>query len=65
VGDGVDRESTYFLSANRNKESIALDLRSPYGREVLLDMVRRAALSVKSSETQGVEFIRIGLLGVG
>ena len=24
-----DRESTYFLSANRNKESLVLDLKSP------------------------------------
>ncbi len=38
----VDGESTYFLSCNRNKESIALDLRSDDGRAVLTDLVRRA-----------------------
>ncbi|HET6698108.1 MAG TPA: CoA transferase, partial [Nocardioidaceae bacterium] len=33
------QESTYFLSANRNKESIALDLKNPADREVLLGLV--------------------------
>ena len=36
VGDADDRESTYFLSANRNKESIALDLKDDADRDVLL-----------------------------
>ena len=29
VGPEDARESTYFLSANRNKESLVLDLKSP------------------------------------
>ncbi|MEV7804675.1 CoA transferase [Microbispora sp. NPDC088329] len=37
-----DRESTYFLSANRNKESIALDLKDDADREVLTGLLRRA-----------------------
>lgn len=36
------RESTYFLSTNRNKESIALDLKADADREVLTSMLRRA-----------------------
>ena len=42
--DGVPRppESTYFLSCNRNKESIALDLKSDDGREVLTRLVERS-----------------------
>jgi crotonobetainyl-CoA:carnitine CoA-transferase CaiB-like acyl-CoA transferase len=39
--DGA-RESTYFLSTNRNKESIALDLKADADREVLTAMLRRA-----------------------
>jgi formyl-CoA transferase len=61
VGDGVDRESTYFLSANRNKESIALDLRSPYGREVLLDMVRRADVLVENFRPGVLERLDLGI----
>lgn len=39
--DGAD-VATYFLSCNRNKESIALDLKSEDGRDVLAELVRRA-----------------------
>jgi crotonobetainyl-CoA:carnitine CoA-transferase CaiB-like acyl-CoA transferase len=41
-GPGGERESTYFLSCNRNKESITLDLKSGDGREVLTRLVERA-----------------------
>ena len=36
------RESTYFLSANRNKESITLDLKDPADQDVLARLVERA-----------------------
>jgi formyl-CoA transferase/CoA:oxalate CoA-transferase len=35
-------ESAYFLSINRNKKSVALDLTTPAGREVFGDLVRTA-----------------------
>jgi crotonobetainyl-CoA:carnitine CoA-transferase CaiB-like acyl-CoA transferase len=35
-------ESAYFLSINRNKKSIALDLARPAGRDVFLDLAARA-----------------------
>lgn len=34
--------SAYFFSANRNKESLILDLKHPAGRAVLLDLIRGA-----------------------
>jgi crotonobetainyl-CoA:carnitine CoA-transferase CaiB-like acyl-CoA transferase len=42
VGPEDDPVSTYFLSCNRNKESIALDLKSEDGRSVLTRMVTHA-----------------------
>ncbi|WP_328996367.1 CoA transferase [Kribbella sp. NBC_01245] len=36
------RESTYFLSANRNKESVTADLKSPEGKEFLTRLIRKA-----------------------
>jgi crotonobetainyl-CoA:carnitine CoA-transferase CaiB-like acyl-CoA transferase len=42
VGPESARESTYFLSCNRNKESIAIDLKSEGGRELLTRLIRRA-----------------------
>jgi crotonobetainyl-CoA:carnitine CoA-transferase CaiB-like acyl-CoA transferase len=40
--EGAGRESTYFFSANRNKESITLDLKDPADADVLRELVRRA-----------------------
>src|SRR5690348_2095256 len=42
VGPEDERESTYFLSANRNKESLTLDLKSPEDQDVLAELVTRA-----------------------
>jgi formyl-CoA transferase/CoA:oxalate CoA-transferase len=35
-------ESAYFLSINRNKKSVALDLTTPAGQEVFYDLIRLA-----------------------
>lgn len=40
--------STYFLSCNRNKESIAADLKSEQGRSTLVALVRRADVLVEN-----------------
>jgi crotonobetainyl-CoA:carnitine CoA-transferase CaiB-like acyl-CoA transferase len=37
-----ERDSTYFMSANRNKESIVLDLKDPDDADVLAALVRRS-----------------------
>ncbi len=42
VGTGDERESTYFMSANRNKESIVLNLKDAADKDVLARLVRRA-----------------------
>src|SRR5262249_32230463 len=39
-GDGSD--STYFMSCNRNKESVTADLKSAAGRELLTRLLRQA-----------------------
>ncbi len=48
VGPEDDRQATYFLSCNRNKESIALDLKSDDGRSVLTELLRRADVVVEN-----------------
>lgn len=45
----AERESTYFLSANRNKKSITLDLKAEDGRATLESLVRRATSSWRTS----------------
>ncbi|HET8989865.1 MAG TPA: CoA transferase [Acidimicrobiales bacterium] len=42
------RESTYFLSANRNKMSLTLDLKDPAERPLLEDLVRWADVVVEN-----------------
>src|SRR3954466_5817930 len=37
-----DRESPYFLAANRNKESITLDLKDDGDKALLTELLRRA-----------------------
>ncbi|TWG87284.1 CoA:oxalate CoA-transferase [Cupriavidus gilardii J11] len=48
VGPFVDGESAYFASINRNKESIALDLKDPEHRAVLDAMLARADVLVEN-----------------
>ena len=40
--DEGERESTYFLSTNKNKESITLDLKDDADKAVLTELLRRA-----------------------
>ena len=42
VGPDDDPQSTYFMSANRNKESVTADLKSDEGKELLTRLVERA-----------------------
>jgi crotonobetainyl-CoA:carnitine CoA-transferase CaiB-like acyl-CoA transferase len=51
VGPEDARESTYFLSCNRNKESIELDLKSDDGRATLTRLVRHADVLVENFRT--------------
>ncbi|MEO3783454.1 CoA transferase [Actinocorallia sp. B10E7] len=55
--DGV---STYYLSCNRNKESITLDLKDPAGLDVLLRLVRRADVLVENFRTGVMDRLGLG-----
>lgn len=57
--DGAARESTYFLSCNRNKESITLDFNSVDDLQVLTSLVRRADVLVENFRTGVLD--RLGL----
>jgi crotonobetainyl-CoA:carnitine CoA-transferase CaiB-like acyl-CoA transferase len=48
IGEGADRESTYFLSTNRNKESIVLDLKAERDRDTLSELLRRADVMIEN-----------------
>ena len=64
VGEPETREATYFLSANRNKESIALDLKDTTDggdRDVLLALVERADVLVENFRTGVLERLGLGI----
>ncbi|MDX1658659.1 MAG: CoA transferase [Nitriliruptorales bacterium] len=60
VGEGDERQSTYFLSINRNKRSIVLDLKDERDLERLRSLIRDADVLVENFRP-GV----MGRLGLG
>ncbi|HSU45413.1 MAG TPA: CoA transferase, partial [Arthrobacter sp.] len=48
VGPEDDLQSTYFMSCNRNKESITLDLKSEDGQAVLRRLLERADVVIEN-----------------
>jgi crotonobetainyl-CoA:carnitine CoA-transferase CaiB-like acyl-CoA transferase len=52
--------STYYLCANRGKHSVALDLKSPEGRAIVLDLAARADVVVENFRAGTVDRLGIG-----
>ena len=59
--DGGERESTYFLSCNRNKESITLDLKTEDGADTLARLVRHADVLVENFRTGVLDRLGFGM----
>ncbi|MFT3779148.1 MAG: CoA transferase [Ottowia sp.] len=65
--NGVSRHqdmSSVFLSINRNKRSIALDLKSAQGRDALLRLARGADVLVHNMRVKAVERLGLGYAAV-
>lgn len=56
----ADGASAWFASANRNKSSLVLDVRSPEGREVLLRLLAEADVFLHN-----VNPAKVGRIGIG
>jgi len=56
----VDGEASYFLTANRNKRSIAIDLKSDGGREVLWTLIERADVLVENFSPGTIDRLGFG-----
>jgi crotonobetainyl-CoA:carnitine CoA-transferase CaiB-like acyl-CoA transferase len=50
----ADGESAYFLCANRNKESVTLNLKEPAGRAIALEMLTKADVTVENLRVGGM-----------
>jgi formyl-CoA transferase len=55
-----DGESTYFLSVNRNKRSIALDLKTESGRGVALKLVQQSDVLLENFRPGVMESVGLG-----
>ncbi len=60
----VEGESTYFLSVNRNKESLTLNLKDDRGREILHRLLVRADVLVENFRPGIMERLGFGYAGV-
>ncbi len=58
--DGAGQESVYFLSVNRNKKSIALNLKSPEGREAALRLATSSDVLVENFRPGTMERLGFG-----
>ena len=53
-------ESTYFMSVNRNKKSITLNLKAPEGRDILKKLVATADIFVENYRPGAFEALGLG-----
>ncbi|HKJ54740.1 MAG TPA: CoA transferase [Nitriliruptoraceae bacterium] len=60
LGDGDDRESSYFLSVNRNKLSVTLNLKDPDDVAVLRDLLVDADVLVENFRPGVMERLGLG-----
>ena len=56
----VEGRSTYFASVNRNKESVAMDLKSDCGREAFRSLAERADVIVENNPPGRMERFGLG-----
>ncbi|HLJ60402.1 MAG TPA: CaiB/BaiF CoA-transferase family protein [bacterium] len=56
----VNGESAYFLSINRNKASVTLNLKAPRGRELLWRLLRRADVLVENFRPGAMDRLGFG-----
>ncbi len=55
----LEGESIYFLSVNRNKRSIAIDLKHPEGREILIRLAGTADVLVENNRPGVMKRLRL------
>jgi CoA:oxalate CoA-transferase len=59
-GPYVENESAYFMSINRNKESMTLNLKSEKGKEIIKEMVKKVDVLVENFKPGTMEKLGLG-----
>jgi crotonobetainyl-CoA:carnitine CoA-transferase CaiB-like acyl-CoA transferase len=60
MGELVDGQSPFFLAMNRNKRSVAIDLKHPRARDVVLRLAERSELVVENFRPGVMDRLGIG-----
>jgi formyl-CoA transferase/CoA:oxalate CoA-transferase len=60
----IDGESAYYLSINRNKESVAVDFKTPEGRDVIERLLARADVVVENFRPGTLDRLGLGYADV-
>ena len=58
--EGPGKDSIYFLSFNHNKKSVAIALKTPRGRELFLELVKRVNVVVENFSFHTMEKLGLG-----
>lgn len=56
----VGSESTYYFTANRNKRSVTLDLKTKEGKELFLELVKKSDVVIENFKTGTLDRLGIG-----
>jgi len=60
AGDGLDRQSAYYLSVNRNKRSLALNLKHPDGQQIARDLATHSHIVVENFKPRQMAAFGLG-----
>lgn len=60
AGEGDDRQSAYFISVNRNKRSLTLNLRSEDGRDIARQLAAKSHVVVENFKVGGMAKFGLG-----
>lgn len=59
--DGKDTtESAYYLSANRNKKSVAIDMKTEGGRRLIRELLKKSDILIQNFKTGGLDAYGLG-----
>src|SRR5262245_62396766 len=56
----IEGEATYFMSVNRNKQSVTLNLKSPAARKIFTDFVKKSDVLLENFRPGTMEKLGLG-----
>ena len=60
MGPFINNESAYYMNLNRNKRGVTLNLKDPRGKEIFIDLLRKADIVVENYRPGTMEKLGLG-----